>query len=203
MQRKSEMWRNTVYNLWCFVAFYNILLQNQFFLRFTLFCREISFGMIYALLRGEKFSQKLCLWRKNYKYEVCHRFIKWSWIPNGKYKKGERGLGCLYWPRLHPDPTMAKKTYIQDKRGPEWPAQVMAHMRSLNRTDGLVNGVDQWPIFETSANATGADNLTSVNLGKCMNFFTIRFSCHPRNHGSVVWVPRPERPSRGPSGPAW
>ena len=44
-------------------------------------------------------------------------------------------------------------------------------MRSLNWTDGLVNGVDQWPIFETSANATGADNLTSVNLGKCMKFF--------------------------------
>ena len=87
--------------------------------------------------------------------------------------------------------------------GQEWPAQVMAHMRSLNWTDGLVNGVDQWPIFETSANATGADNLTSVNLGKCMNLFTIRFSCHPRNHCSVVWVPRPERPSRGPSGPAW
>ena len=25
------MWRNNVYNLWCFVAFYNILLPNQFF----------------------------------------------------------------------------------------------------------------------------------------------------------------------------
>ena len=65
------MWRNNVYNLWCFVAFYNILLQNQFFLQFTLFCREICFGTIYALLRGEKFSQKLCPWRKNDKYEVC------------------------------------------------------------------------------------------------------------------------------------
>ena len=65
------MWRNNVYNLWCFVAFYNILLPNQFFLQFTLFCREISFGTIYALLRGKKFSQKLCPWRKNDKYEVC------------------------------------------------------------------------------------------------------------------------------------
>ena len=60
-----------MYNLWCFVAFYNILLPNQFFLQFTLFCREISFGTIYGLLRGEKFSQKLCPWRKNDKYEVC------------------------------------------------------------------------------------------------------------------------------------
>ena len=40
------MWRNNVYNSWCFVAFYNILLPNQFFLQFTLFCRKISFGAI-------------------------------------------------------------------------------------------------------------------------------------------------------------
>ena len=39
-------------------------------LRFTLFCREISFGTIYALLRGEKFSEQFCPWRKNDKYEV-------------------------------------------------------------------------------------------------------------------------------------
>ena len=30
MWRKSEMRWTNVYNLWCFVAFYNILLQNQF-----------------------------------------------------------------------------------------------------------------------------------------------------------------------------
>ena len=41
------------------------------FLQFTLFCREISFVAIYALLCGEKLSQKLCPWRKNYKYQVC------------------------------------------------------------------------------------------------------------------------------------
>ena len=40
-------------------------------LGFTLFCREICFGTIYALLCGEKFSRKLCPWRKNDKYEVC------------------------------------------------------------------------------------------------------------------------------------
>ena len=194
------MWRNNVYNLWCFVAFYNILLQNQFFLRFTLFCREISFGMIYALLRGEKFSQKLCLWRKitNMRYAIVSSNGLEFQMASTRREKGDWDVctdqDCTQtqrWPKknLH--------------SGQEWPAQVMAHMRSLNWTDGLVNGVDQWPIYETSANATGADNLTSVNLGKCMNFFTIRFSCHPRNHCSVVWVPRPERPSRGPSGPAW
>ena len=27
-----KTWRNNVYNVWCFVAFYVILFQNQFFL---------------------------------------------------------------------------------------------------------------------------------------------------------------------------
>ena len=44
---------------------------KEFFYRFTLFCREICFVEIYALLRGEKLSQKLYPWRKNDKYEVC------------------------------------------------------------------------------------------------------------------------------------
>ena len=47
------------------------------------FCCEICFVAIYAafakliffaidaLLRGEKFTQKLYRWRTNYKYEVC------------------------------------------------------------------------------------------------------------------------------------
>ena len=67
------MWRNNVYNLWCFVAFYNILLPNQFFLQFTLFCREISFGTIYALLCGEKFSQNCARGEKmtNMRYANC------------------------------------------------------------------------------------------------------------------------------------
>ena len=39
-----------------------------------LFCREICFVEIYALLRGEILSQKLYPWRKNDKYEV--------WIKN-------------------------------------------------------------------------------------------------------------------------
>ena len=63
------MWRNDVYNLWCFVA---------------LNCYKISFLAIYAvllrffvaihaLLCGEKLSQKLCLWREKDKYHV--------WLP--------------------------------------------------------------------------------------------------------------------------
>ena len=50
---------------------YSVLLNFTIFcckiscLRFTLFCREISLGTIYALLRGEKISQKLCPWRKS------------------------------------------------------------------------------------------------------------------------------------------
>ena len=37
------------------------------------FCSKISFAVILALLCGEKFNQKLPLWRKNYKYQVCAR----------------------------------------------------------------------------------------------------------------------------------
>ena len=60
------MWRNNVYNLWCFVAFYNILLHNHFFcdLRrfvaksvlvwFTGFCVEKNWAKNCA--RGEKMT---------------------------------------------------------------------------------------------------------------------------------------------------
>ena len=51
------------HNLHCFVAKSDLL-------QFTLFCREICFVAIYALLCGEKFNQKLCLWRKKDKYQV-------------------------------------------------------------------------------------------------------------------------------------
>ena len=54
----------------CFVLIYAVLSQNQFVLPFILFCREINFDAIYAFLRGEKFRQKLCLWRKKDKYQV-------------------------------------------------------------------------------------------------------------------------------------
>ena len=51
-----------------------VLSQNRFVPKS--FCRRIvlsqnCFVAIYALLRGENLSQKLCPWRKNYKYEVC------------------------------------------------------------------------------------------------------------------------------------
>ena len=51
-----------------FIAIHAVLLLN---LLFTLFCREIYFATIYALLCGEKLSPKIHLWRKNDKYEVC------------------------------------------------------------------------------------------------------------------------------------
>ena len=51
--------------LQCFVA-------KSVCLQVTLFCREICFCTIYAVLRGEKLSQKLYPWRKNDKYEVWH-----------------------------------------------------------------------------------------------------------------------------------
>ena len=53
-----------------FCCILQYFVAKSVFLQFTLFCREISFGTIYAILRGEKFSQKLCPWRKNDKYEV-------------------------------------------------------------------------------------------------------------------------------------
>ena len=37
----------------------------------TLFCREICFVAIYALLYVQKLNQKLCSWRKKDKYQVC------------------------------------------------------------------------------------------------------------------------------------
>ena len=52
------------HNLHCLVAKSDLL-------QFTLFCREICFVAIYALLCGEKLNQKLCLWRKKDKYQVC------------------------------------------------------------------------------------------------------------------------------------
>ena len=39
-------------------------------LPFTLYWRKIYFVAIYALLCGEKFIQKLCVWRKKDKYQV-------------------------------------------------------------------------------------------------------------------------------------
>ena len=43
-------------------------LMFTFVLRFTLFCREIYFVAIYALLCGKKLNQKLHMWRKNDRY---------------------------------------------------------------------------------------------------------------------------------------
>ena len=99
-----------MYNLWCFVAFYNILLQNQFFLRFTLFCREISFGMIYALLRGENCAcgEKIT----NMRLPSFHQMVlnsKWQ------VQEGRKGIGMSVLTKIAPRPNDGQKTYIQDK----------------------------------------------------------------------------------------
>ena len=57
MWRKSVIWRNNVYNLWCF---------------------ETCFGTIYAILLGDKLSQRLNPWRENDKYEVCYSHLSHS-----------------------------------------------------------------------------------------------------------------------------
>ena len=65
-----KMWRNYVYNVWCFVAFYVILLQNLFFVIYAVLSRNM-FLAIHSLLRGDKLNKNLCPWRKNDKYELC------------------------------------------------------------------------------------------------------------------------------------
>ena len=85
-----------MYNFWCFVAFYAVLLQNLSFMRFTLFCREICFVAIYALWHGEKMGQRFCLWRKKDKYQV------WSWvIQNLNLKKWKCRGRKIYFKQSH------------------------------------------------------------------------------------------------------
>ena len=43
----------------CFVAMYAILLQNHFFLKFTLFCRKTCFVAIYAVSMWRKIQPKI------------------------------------------------------------------------------------------------------------------------------------------------
>ena len=72
---------NTICKLdkWCvqFMVFCRIkLLKNQFLAIYAVLSR--FFAVIYALLCGEKLSQKLCLWRKKDKYDVCtnHKYMQ-------------------------------------------------------------------------------------------------------------------------------
>ena len=59
----------------CYVEKLSCFVAKSVLLQFTLFCREICFVAIYALLCGEKFNQKLCLWRKKDKYQVWATII--------------------------------------------------------------------------------------------------------------------------------
>ena len=46
--------------------------------KFMLCCCKICFVAIYALLCGGKINQKLCVWRKNNKYEVWPQYVRIS-----------------------------------------------------------------------------------------------------------------------------
>ena len=63
MWRKPEMWRNNVFNVWCFVAFYNILLQNHLFVIYAVWSRN-QFSYDLRAFSWRKLSQKLCPLRK-------------------------------------------------------------------------------------------------------------------------------------------
>ena len=91
-----------VYNLWCFHAYCAVLLQNRLILRFTLFCRKICFVAIYALLRGEKLSKKLCPWRKKDKYDVWYRY--WYLSKVSIYRQSIFHIGKAIVGRIYPIP---------------------------------------------------------------------------------------------------
>ena len=60
-----------------------------------------------------------------------------------------------------------KRTRESQIEGPAVSKQVMAHVRlkPLNRTDGLVNGLDQWPIFEAMQCKCDQCKYASFNIG--------------------------------------
>ena len=62
------MWRNDVFNLWCFVAFNGSKIS---FVAIYAVLSKFFVVAIYALLCGEKLCQKLCVWRKKDKYQGC------------------------------------------------------------------------------------------------------------------------------------
>ena len=75
------MWRNlTLLHIWhvcdvenvsTYVKIMLLCCKISFFLIYVILLRNSFFVAIYALLCGEKLNQKLLLWRKNYKYQVC------------------------------------------------------------------------------------------------------------------------------------
>ena len=82
-EKNHVMWRNAEQNLLCgdisphdkcanksFCRYLCCFVAKSALLPFMLYLREINFVAIYALLCGEKFIEKLCLWRKKNKYEV-------------------------------------------------------------------------------------------------------------------------------------
>ena len=74
----------------CGVLMHIMLFCCKVILRFTLFCHKIRFVAIYALLRGEKLSKKLCLWRKKDKYHV------WSAAATRVYYIGKWSCAAIF-----------------------------------------------------------------------------------------------------------
>ena len=90
-QKFLYMWRNfrclpmtdveksEILHIWHVCDVENVAIYAKFmlfswkisFVKIYALCREIRFVVIYALLCGEKFIQKFCMWRKNDKYQVC------------------------------------------------------------------------------------------------------------------------------------
>ena len=82
----AEIWNSLrMACVWCrkrchICKIYAIFAVLSLNLLFTLFCREIYFATIFALLCVEKLSPKVHLWRKNYKYEVWSMLFRTSWL---------------------------------------------------------------------------------------------------------------------------
>jgi len=60
----------------CYVEKLSCFVAKSVLLQFSLFCRGICYDAIYALLCGEKFNQKLCLWRKKTNIRYGYGILK-------------------------------------------------------------------------------------------------------------------------------
>ena len=101
-----QMWRNILHYQKIMCAIYGVLLQNMFFAIYAVLSRN-RFVAIYALLRGENLGQKLCPWRKNYKYEV--------WAETPQYHQTSQMQGCSL--KVYRDESLLRKTQCKKAVG--------------------------------------------------------------------------------------
>ena len=88
---------------------------------------------IYALLCGEKFSQKLCPWRKNDKYEVCGDCV------DDKHNNGYCGLNY-------------EDRDENTKDGPRlWSGGNAKHLLDLSNQDSHRNVTNEAPVLHLRA----------------------------------------------------